>query len=378
MIYKQFRGKRLSMLGFGCMRLPVKNGVYADIDEQAAAEMIELAMRNGVNYYDTAWGYHDGNSETVMGRILSNYPRESFYLASKFPGYDLANLDKVEEIFEKQLKKCGVEYFDFYLFHNVCELNIDGYLDEKHGIFDYLMAQKRNGRIKHLGFSAHGDMDVLTRFLDKYGEYMEFGQLQINYLDWEFQNAKQKAELLSSRGIPVWVMEPLRGGRLAKLDPEHETQLKKLRPKEGIPAWAFRFLQSLPQVSVILSGMSDLAQVTDNLNTFKDDKPLTDVEMRALLHIADEMTGKTKLPCTACKYCTSHCPKRLDIPELIKLYNEHRFTGGGFIAPMALSAYAEEKKPSACIGCKSCEKVCPQGIKISEMMTDFTARLKEN
>lgn len=183
---------------------------------------------------------------------------------------------------------------------------------------------------------------------------------------------------MSSRGIPVWVMEPLRGGRLAKLDPEHETELKKLRPKEGIPAWAFRFLQSLPQVSVILSGMSDLAQVTDNLNTFKDDKPLTDVEMRALLHIADEMTGKTKLPCTACKYCTSHCPKRLDIPELIKLYNEHRFTGGGFIAPMALSAYAEEKKPSACIGCKSCEKVCPQGIKISEMMTDFTARLKEN
>ena len=378
MIYKQFRGKRLSMLGFGCMRLPVKNGVYADIDEQAAAEMIELAMRNGVNYYDTAWGYHDGNSETVMGRILSKYPRESFYLASKFPGYDLANLDKVEEIFEKQLKKCGVEYFDFYLFHNVRELNIDGYLDEKHGIFDYLMAQKRNGRIKHLGFSAHGDMDVLTRFLDKYGEYMEFGQLQINYLDWEFQNAKQKAELLSSRGIPVWVMEPLRGGRLAKLDPEHETELKKLRPKEGIPAWAFRFLQSLPQVSVMLSGMSDLAQVTDNLNTFKDDKPLTDVEMRALLHIADEMTGKTKLPCTACEYCTSHCPKRLDIPELIKLYNEHRFTGGGFIAPMALSAYAEEKKPSACIGCKSCEKVCPQGIKISEMMTDFTARLKEN
>lgn len=378
MIYKQFRGKRLSMLGFGCMRLPVKNGVYADIDEQAAAEMIELAMRNGVNYYDTAWGYHDGNSETVMGRILSKYPRESFYLASKFPGYDLANLDKVEEIFEKQLKKCGVEYFDFYLFHNVCELNIDGYLDEKHGIFDYLIAQKRNGRIKHLGFSAHGDMDVLTRFLDKYGDHMEFGQLQINYLDWEFQNAKQKAELLSSRGIPVWVMEPLRGGRLAKLDPEHETQLKKLRPKEGIPAWAFRFLQSLPQVSVILSGMSDLAQVTDNLNTFKDDKPLTDVEMRALLHIADEMTGKTKLPCTACKYCMSHCPKRLDIPELIKLYNEHRFTGGGFIAPMALSAYAEEKKPSACIGCKSCEKVCPQGIKISEMMTDFTTRLKEN
>ena len=201
MIYKRFQNEKLSMLGFGCMRLPVKNGVYADIDEAAAEKMVELAMKSGVNYYDTAWGYHDGNSETVMGRILAKYPRDSFYFASKFPGYDLSNMDKVEEIFEKQLKKCGVEYFDFYLFHNVCEANIDAYLDEKHGIFDYLIKQKQNGRIKHLGFSAHGDMNVLTRFLDKYGKYMEFGQLQINYLDWEFQNAKQKAELLSSRNI---------------------------------------------------------------------------------------------------------------------------------------------------------------------------------
>lgn len=377
MIYKRFQDEKLSMLGFGCMRLPVKNGVYADIDEAAAARMVELAMKNGVNYYDTAWGYHDGNSETVMGRILAKYPRDSFYLASKFPGYDLDNMDKVEEIFEKQLEKCGVGYFDFYLFHNVCEANIDAYLDEKHGILDYLIEQKNNGRIKHLGFSAHGDMDVLTRFLDRYGEYMEFGQLQINYLDWEFQNAKQKAELLSSRNIPVWVMEPLRGGRLAKLNAEHEAALKKLRPSEGVPAWAFRFLQTLPDVCVILSGMSDLAQVEDNLNTFKDDRPLSADEMRALFGIADEMTGKTRLPCTACKYCTSHCPKGLDIPELIKLYNEHRFTGGGFIAPMALKAYKEEKKPSACVGCRSCEKVCPQGIKISEMMSDFTSRLKE-
>ena len=145
-----------------------------------------------------------------------------------------------------------------------------------------------------------------------------------------------------------------------------------------MPAWAFRFLQSLPQVCVILSGMSDLAQVEDNINTFKDDKPLDADEMCAILNIAEDMTGKTKLPCTACKYCTSHCPQGLDIPELIKLYNEHRFTGGGFIAPMALSSYKEDKKPSACIGCRSCEKVCPQGIKISEMMTDFTSRLKES
>lgn len=375
-IRNKFQDIELSALGFGTMRLPVNNGVYADIDEKATAEMIDYAMSCGINYYDTAWGYHDGQSEIVVGKILKNYPRDSFYLASKFPGYDLANMDKVEEIFEEQLKKCQVDYFDFYLFHNVCEMNIDAYLDERYGIFDYLIAQKKNGRIKHLGFSAHGSIDVIKRFLDKYGKHMEFGQLQLNYLDWEFQNARQKAELLASRGIPVWVMEPLRGGKLAKLDAEDEAKLKALRPDENIPAWAFRFLQSLPEVTVTLSGMSDMAQVVDNVKTYTADKPLTDDEKKTLFAIAADMTSKTKLPCTACRYCTSHCPKGLNIPELISLYNEHKFTGGGFLAPMALSAYAEDKQPSACVGCKSCEKVCPQGIKISEMMTDFTKILK--
>ncbi len=378
MIYRKFQNIKLSALGFGCMRFPVRGGVYADIDEKATEEMIDYAYSHGVNYYDTAWGYHDGNSEKVIGKILKKYPRDSFYLASKFPGYDLANMDKVERIFEEQLRKCGVDYFDFYLFHNVCEMNIDGYLDEKYGIFDYLLKQKENGRIKHLGFSAHGDLGVIKRFLEKYGKFMEFGQLQLNYLDWEFQNAKEKAELLTSYNIPVWVMEPLRGGKLASLSDGHEKELKALRPDENIPAWAFRFLQSIPEVTMILSGMSDMAQVKDNIRTFESDKPLNKKEMATLLNIAGVMTGKTKLPCTACRYCTSHCPKGLDIPDLIKLYNEHRFTGGGFIAPMALSAYEENKLPSACIGCRSCEKVCPQGIKISEMMTDFSARLKED
>lgn len=377
MIYRDFQNKKLSALGFGCMRLPINNGVYADIDEKAVAEMVEYAMKNGINYYDTAWGYHDGNSERVMGRVLSAYPRESFFLASKFPGYDLSNMDKVVEIFEEQLKKCKVDYFDFYLIHNVCELNIDDYLDEKHGIMKYLLKQKANGRIKHLGFSAHGEIPIIKRFLEKYGEYMEFGQLQLNYLDWEFQKSKEKAKLLTSYNIPVWVMEPLRGGRLAKLDDNHEATLKSLRPESNIPSWAFRFLQSLPEVTVVLSGMSNMEQLTDNVNTFAEDKPLDEKEMETILNIAREMTGKTKLPCTSCRYCTSHCPQGLDIPELIRLYNEHRFTGGGFIAPMALQTYTENEMPSACIGCKSCEQVCPQNIKISDMMSDFTQRLKE-
>ena len=377
MIYKKFRDVELSALGFGTMRLPVKGGDYSAIDERAAEEMIDYAFQNGVNYFDTAWGYHNGESERVIGKLLSKYPRESFYLASKFPGYDLSNMDKAEEIFEEQLKKCRVEYFDFYLFHNVCEMNIDDYLDERHGIHAYLKKQKEAGRIRHLGFSGHGSVSVLKRFLEKYGGDMEFGQLQINYLDWEFQGAREKVELFKSYGIPVWVMEPLRGGKLAKLAPEYEAELKALRPEEGIPAWAFRFLQSIPEVTVTLSGMSDFAQVKDNLKTFAEEKPLNGKETETLLGIARRMVGRTSLPCTECRYCTSHCPKGLDIPQLVKLYNEHRFTGGGFIAPMVVSTLSERERPSACIGCRSCEKVCPQGIKISEMMKDFSLRLQK-
>ncbi len=378
MIYKDFQGLKLSALGLGTMRLPVKNGINADIDEPAAAEMVDYALKNGVNYFDTAWGYHDGQSEVVMGRILSRYPRESYFLASKFPGYDLSNMDKVEEIFEAQLKKCRVDYFDFYLVHNVCEMNIDEYLNEKHGIHAYLKKQKENGRIRHLGFSAHGDIDVIKRFMAVYGKDMEFCQLQINYLDWEFQNAKGKVDLIKGYGIPVWVMEPLRGGRLARLLPTDEEKLKKLRPDESVPAWAFRFLQGIPEVKMILSGMSDMHQIKENIAIFAEDKPLLPQERDVLLSIADCMTHKASLPCTACRYCTSHCPKGLDIPRLIGLYNEHRFTGGGFIAPMTLNSIPKEKWPSACVACRSCEKVCPQQIKISEMMSDFCKMLKES
>ena len=375
MIYRNFQEIKLSGLGMGAMRLPVIDGDDSRIDETKTQAMVDYAMEQGVNYYDTAWGYHDGHSETVMGKALSRYPRESYYLATKFPGYDLSNMDKVEEIFEKQLEKCGVEYFDFYLFHNVCEMNIDAYLDEKYGIYEYLMKQKAAGRIRHLGFSAHGNLDVMKRFLDAYGKDMEFCQIQLNFLDWTFQGAKEKVELLKEWNIPVWVMEPLRGGKLAKLAAEDEKALKALRPEENIPAWAFRFLQSVPGVTMVLSGMSNLQQMQDNIHTFAEDKPLTEKEMDTLLQIADGMVKKIVLPCTACHYCTSHCPQSLPIPELLALYNEHCFTEGGFIAPMALSAYPQEKLPSACIGCRSCEAVCPQQIKISEAMADSAQKL---
>ena len=374
MIYKDFQGMKLSALGMGTMRLPVIDGKDEQIDSAAAEDLVAYAMEHGVSYYDTAWGYHGGNSEIVMGNALSKYPRENYYLATKFPGYDLSNMPKVKEIFEEQLKKCQVEYFDFYLFHNVCEMNIDAYLNPEYQIFEYFMEQRKAGRIRHLGFSAHGSYDVMKRFLDAYGKDMEFCQIQLNYLDWSFQDAKAKMELLKEWNLPVWVMEPLRGGKLAKLPEESAKQLKALRPDEEIPAWSFRFLQSIPNVVVTLSGMSNFEQLEENIRTFETEKPLSDGEMKTLLSVADGLLDGT-LPCTACHYCGSHCPKGLDIPMLLDLYNEHSFSGGGFLAPMALMAVEQEKHPSACIGCRSCEKVCPQQIKISEAMSDFAGML---
>lgn len=375
MVYKDYKDLKLSILGMGAMRLPVIEGDDSRIDENATAKMIEYAMEHGINYYDTAWGYHGGHSEPVMGKVLSVYPRDKYYLATKFPGYDLSNINKVESIFEDQLKRCRVEYFDFYMFHNVCEMNIDAYLDKQYGIFDYLIKQKQNGRIRHLGFSAHGSYDVMKRFLEAYGEHMEFGQIQLNYVDWSFQGAEDKMKLLKEYQIPVWVMEPLRGGKLAALSEQDSTTLKALRPEEGIPAWAFRFLQTLPDVKVVLSGMSNFEQLKENIHTLSEDKPLNENEMNTLLGIANDMVKKIAVPCTACRYCVSHCPNELDIPSLIELYNEHVFTDGGFLVPMALMAIPKEKHPSACTGCQSCEAVCPQQIKIAAAMSDFAEKL---
>ena len=358
------------------MRLPVIDGDDSRIDEAKAEELVDYAIKQGINYFDTAWGYHGGNSEKVLGKILKKYPRESYFLSNKFPGYDRENIPKVEEIFEEQLKRCGVDYFDFYFFHNVAEKNIDAYLDEQYGIFDYLSKQKELGRIRYLGFSAHGGMPVLQRFLDAYGSFLDFGMFQINYLDWDFQNAKEKVALLKKYNIPVWVMEPLRGGSLAKLPEEHTEKLKALRPEESVPGWAFRFIQSIPEVTMTLSGMSDLQQLQENIAIYQEEKPLNRQGREALFSIAREMLKGKTVPCTECKYCLTYCERALDIPMLLALYNENNFSGGGFLAPMALEAVPKEKHPDACIACQKCEEVCPQQIKISEALAALTEQLK--
>ena len=375
MTYKNFKNKKISALGVGTMRLPTIDNDYSKVDISATKEMIAYAFSNGVNYVDTAYGYHNGNAETAVGEVLKEYPRESYFLTDKFPGFNTENLMKVEEIFFEQLKKCQTEYFDFYLFHNVCEANIDHYLNRDFKLMEFMLEQKRLGRIKHIGFSIHGNIDTTKRFLEAYGEHMEFAQVQLNWLDYTMQNAKAKLELFKEYNIPIFVMEPLRGGKLVNLDDEYKTILKTQKDINAVE-WAFRYLQSFEEVKVILSGMSNIEQLKENVQIFNTNEPLNKSEIELLYSVANKMTEKTSLPCTACRYCTPKCPKGLDIPRLIELYNDHAFAGG-FIAPMVIDTLPEEKRPSACVSCRACEAVCPQSIKISEMMSDFTERLSK-
>ena len=374
MIYNKFKGKQLSSLGMGCMRLPTK-GENNEIDVEATKEMVAYAMANGINYYDTAWGYHGGCSETVMGEVLSEYTRESFYLASKFPGYDLNNINNAQDIFETQLKKCRVEYFDFYLFHTVTESNIEQYLDQKNGLFEYLVEQKRNGRIKHLGFSTHGSLETIERFLEAYGHELEFCQIQLNWLDWLLQTAEAKVELLKKWNMPIWVMEPVRGGRLCNLEDKYRERLAATAPERTLPEWAFRFIQSIPEVKMTLSGMSSFDQLKENINTFATNEPLSKDEFALLLEIAREMMAVGTYPCTSCRYCIEYCPQGINIPWMMELYNGKIYSGREFTAPEVFKTLPTEKLPSGCLGCRSCESVCPQNIKISEMMKNFASRI---
>ena len=379
MQYFDFRDLKLSALGFGAMRLPVIDGDDNRIDEPVAIEMVDYAYDHGINYFDTAWGYHGGNSERVLGRALARYPRESFYLADKFPGYDVSNFGKHKQIFEEQLARCGVDYFDFYLMHNVCELNIEQYLDdERFGTLSYYIEQVRTGRIKHLGFSAHGNLETFMRFLEAYGDVVEFAQIQLNYMDWEFQNARAKVEALQERGLAIMIMEPLRGGILVGIDEKSMAQLRALRPDANDVEWAFSFLGDIDGMGTILSGMSSMDQLRENVALFERDLALSDEEQSVLLELGRKLASAKGVPCTACHYCTSHCPKDLDIPRLLELYNEHLSRPDfAFIAPMALGAMPMEKHPSACIGCGSCADVCPQQIDIPGALAHFAELMGE-
>jgi len=386
MIFKDFKSLKLSTLGFGAMRLP-KVEPSGEIDEEKAVEMIEYAYNNGVNYFDTAFFYHEGNSERFIGKALSKFPRDTWYLGNKFPGNFVDIVDgkmfldlecmgmenhtfnDPAEVFEYQLNNCEVEHFDFYMLHNVSESTFDLYTDEKLGIVNYLCEQKKAGRIKNLGFSSHGRYETIDKFLNHY-DCFEFVLMQLNYLDWTLQEAGKKYDVLTKHGVPVFVMEPTRGGLLAAPGEEAQAALKASRPDDTPVSWAFRFLQSLPNVAVVVSGMSTLEQVKENIKTFGKSDPMQDSEKAVLQSVVDGMASF--VPCTTCRYCCGACPKKLDIPMLIATYNEAAREVTWYVEDV-IDSLADDKKPQECIACGACNPLCPQNIDIA----DTIAKLNE-
>ena len=388
MQYKKFQDLKLSTLGMGNMRLPTTEE-RGPIDREPARKIIEHAYESGINYFDTAYRYHGGESEPFVGEVLSQYPRDSFSLASKLPGHMMTYADgklgfkgylsgetfnSPSEIFEDQLKRCQVEYFDFYLLHNLAETSIDFYMNEELGIVDYLLEQKKAGRIRHLGLSAHAQADTLEKFLNWRDDF-EFVQLQLNYMDWTLQNAKRKYKVATEHNLPVIVMEGVRGGKLADLGEENNALLKAARPDASIASWAFSVLQSIPNVTVVLSGMTTLEQLEENIETFSHPQPTNEEENALLQQIINEMMDL--VPCTACEYCLEACPQELNIPGLIAMYNEGKSVDNPGLLRFALGAMSPEELPSACIACGDCMALCPQDIQIPDVLEKFDQLIQE-
>ena len=363
MIYNDFNGTRLSRLGFGCMRF-LNDPATGEIDQQKVNAMFDLAIAGGVNYFDTAYPYLDGKSENAMAEALSRYPRESYYIADKFPGHSILAVDNIA-LFNISLQRCRTDYFDFYLLHNINEWSVRIYEDPAYNIIPDILKMKEEGKIRHLGFSYHGGTELLESFLTKYEGLFEFVQIQCNYLDWTLQKAKEKYDIITKHGLGVWVMEPVRGGKLAHLSETDSAKLKAFGTGASDASYSFRFLADLPNIKMILSGMNEVDQVADNVKTFTEPDPLSEEELNALMEIAEGL--KKGVPCTACRYCCKGCPMELDIPYLLECYNSFKFEASA-VNSMRLDGLDEDKLPSACIACGQCSHACPQGIDVPAVL----------
>ncbi|MBQ7993830.1 MAG: aldo/keto reductase [Solobacterium sp.] len=372
MIYSDFQGLKLSRLGFGCMRFAADPST-GEINQETVNEMFDLAIARGVNYFDTAYPYLGGKSEIAMAEALKKYPRESYYIADKFPGHSLPGPVDNIALFNLSLQKCRTDYFDFYLLHNITEWSVKIYESDEYHIIPDILKMKEEGKIRHLGFSFHGGPALLEEFLTRHEGKFEFVQIQCNYLDWSLQDAKKKYDIITKHGLGVWVMEPCRGGRLAKLSEENSAKLKQLNPEASDASWAFRFLQDLPNIKVVLSGMNAVDQVEDNLNTFEAHQPLTEEERSVLFEIADSM--KKGVPCTACRYCCDGCPVQLDIPYLLSVYNDYKYAPSA-VSGMRLDGLEESQLPSACVQCGQCAHACPQSIDVPKALAELSEMYK--
>ena len=361
---KSYKTITLSRLGMGNMRLPTEGDAPgAPIDYARASEMIDKLMKSGVNYYDTAYVYHSGESEKFLGDTMKKYPRDSYCLATKY--FIQADPD-YKKVFEEQLARLQTDHIDFYLIHGIFDTTYQQYIDS--GCIESFAEQKRLGTIRYLGFSSHAKPEHLATFAD-YRDW-DFAQIQLNYFDWFYGTAKAEYEELQKRNIPIMVMEPVRGGRLASLTPETEARLKAAHSDWSIASWALRWVRTLPQVQVILSGMSTLSQVEDNLATFSDLSPLSDADKQLLEEVCEQFHTQVRVPCTACRYCCDGCPVKINIPEFLKVYNRYKVDGPRGIKE-AIAAVQSEGTPADCIACGSCTGHCPQSIDVPTVMAEM-------
>ena len=362
---------KMPKIGFGLMRLPETNGV---IDLDKVCKMVDAYLDAGFNYFDTAYVYHGGNSEkTVKEAIIKRHPRDSFTIATKLPAWSIHSFEDRDKIFEEQMERCGVDYFDFYLLHSIEDgNNYDTYV--KYDCFNWGIQKRAEGKIRHFGFSYHGTPELLVQILDKHPE-VEFVQIQLNYADWDnpLVHSGKLYQILSERNIPIIVMEPCKGGKLANHDDECTEILKSVRPDKSVASWAFRFVGSLPGVTTILSGMTTQDQMEDNMNTFKNFEPLSDEERAAIDKVVEAMFRVEQVGCTACRYCVDGCPMSISIPDVISAINTKRKFPGDMRPQFFYNGLVTRDgngKASDCIGCGQCEGVCPQHLPIIEILKE--------
>lgn len=353
---RYIKDSKVSLLGMGCMRLPRIEGTN-EIDLKKTEEMIAVALESKITYFDTAYPYHEGKSEIVIGNILKKYPRDSFYLADKLPIWNCKSLEDVKRIFQEQLEKCCVDYFDFYLCH---ALNLERFrLYKEFNVFPYLLELKRQGKIRHLGFSFHDaaqNIEIILKELD-----WDFAQIQFNYLDYEMQDAKKQYELITKYNVSVVVMEPVRGGMLADVCAPAAKLFKTKRPEASYASWALRYVANFPNVKVVLSGMSSMEQLKDNISTFTMYEPLSKEEEEIISKAKQLILGNDFIPCTGCKYCMP-CPFGVDIPGIFKAYNLYGIHKD-------IKRFKKEMESIGRIDCKVCGKCikeCPQKIQIPD------------
>ncbi len=362
-------------LGFGLMRLPEKDG---KIDMEHLCRMVDAYMQAGMNYFDTAYVYHGGNSEkAIKEALVQRYPRDQFMLATKLPAWCMKEPADRDRIFSEQLERCGVDYFDLYLLHSI-EDGGNGETYERLDCFNWGLQKKTEGKIRHFGFSFHGSPAYLIQVLDAHPE-IEFVQIQLNYADWKnpVVRSGELYEILHSRNIPMIIMEPVKGGTLAGLKPELEAMYRAVRPDASIASWALRFVGSLPGVMTILSGMSTEEQMKDNIGTFADFIPLSEDERKLVEKVRTIMLDVPQIGCTSCRYCTPGCPMNISIPDVFRAVNTMNLYGDVFRPKAFYGGVIGQGhgRASECIACGQCEGVCPQHLPIIDLLKDASEKL---